>query len=223
MKSIEKYMDHTALKADTRLADIEKLAKEAMEYKFYAVCVNGAYIETVKEFLKDTDVKVAAVVGFPLGASTTESKVFETEDAIMKGADEVDMVINIGALKDGRYEYVLRDIKALVDVAKGKAIVKVIIETALLTDDEKIKVCELAKEAGAHFVKTSTGFSTAGATKEDVALMKKTVGPEIEVKASGGIRDMAKAKEVIAAGATRIGASSTVNIAKEFQNQENSK
>ena len=223
MKPIEKYMDHTALKADTRLADIEKLAKEAIKHKFYAICVNGAYIETAKELLKDTDVKIASVVGFPLGASTTESKVFETEDAIMKGADEIDMVINIGALKDGRYKYVLKDIKALVDVAKGKAIVKVIIETALLRDDEKIKVCELAKEAGAHFVKTSTGFSTAGATKEDVALMKKTVGPNIEVKASGGIRDMAKAKEVIAAGATRIGASSTVNIIKEFQNEQKNK
>ena len=223
MKSIEKYMDHTALKADTRLADIEKLAKEAMEYNFYAVCVNGTYIETAKELLKDTEVKVAAVVGFPLGASTTESKVFETEDAIMKGADEIDMVINIGALKDGRYKYVLKDIKAIVDVAKEKAIVKVIIETALLTDDEKVKVCELAKEAGAHFVKTSTGFSTAGATKEDVALMKKTVGPDIEVKASGGIRDWAKAKEVIAAGATRIGASASVNIVTEFETEQKRK
>ncbi len=220
MKSIEKYMDHTALKADTRLADIEKLVKEAKEYNFYAICVNGSYIETAKELLKDSDVKIAAVVGFPLGASTTESKIFETEDAIMKGADEIDMVINIGALKDGRYGYVLNDIKALVDVARGKAIVKVIIETALLSDDEKIKVCELAKEAGAQFVKTSTGFSSAGATKEDVALMKKTVGPDIEVKASGGIRDMAKAKEVIAAGATRIGASSTVNIVKEFRSEQ---
>jgi len=223
MKPIEKYMDHTALKADTRLADIEKLAKEAKEYNFYAICVNGTYVEAAKELLKDTDIKIASVVGFPLGASTTESKVFETEDAIMKGAEEIDMVINIGALKDGRYKHVLKDIKALVDVAKGKAIVKVIIETALLTDDEKIKACELAKEAGAQFVKTSTGFSTSGATKEDVALMKKTVGPDIEVKASGGIRDMAKAKEVIAAGATRIGASSTVNIVKEFQKEEKNK
>ncbi len=223
MKSIEKYMDHTALKADTRLADIEKLAKEAIEYNFYAVCVNGAYIEKVAEILKDTEVKVAAVVGFPLGASTTESKVFETEDAIIKGADEIDMVINIGALKDGRYKYVLQDIKALVDITKGKAILKVIIETALLTDDEKIKACELAKEAGTQFVKTSTGFSSAGATKEDVALMKKTVGSDIEVKASGGIRDWGKAKEVIAAGATRIGASASVNIVKEYQEEQKSK
>lgn len=223
MKSIEKYMDHTALKADTRLADIEKLAKEAIEYNFYAVCVNGSYIERVKELLKDTEVKVAAVVGFPLGASTTESKIFETEDAITKGADEIDMVINIGALKDSRYEYVLKDIKAIVDVAKDNAIVKVIIETALLTNDEKIRACELAKEAGAQFVKTSTGFSSDGATKEDVALMKNTVGPDIEVKASGGIRNWAKAKEVIAAGATRIGASASINIVKEFEKEQKDK
>lgn len=223
MKSIERYLDHTALKADTQLEDIEKLVAEAKEYNFYAVCVNGCYVEKAQELLKDSEVKIAAVVGFPLGAATTESKIFETEDAIMKGADEIDMVINIGALKDRRYDYVLRDIKGVVDIAKGKAIVKVIIETALLTDDEKIKVCELAKEAGAQFVKTSTGFSTAGATKEDVALMKKTVGPDIEVKASGGIRDYAKAKEVIAAGATRIGASASVNIYKEFQKEQKNK
>lgn len=223
MKSIERYLDHTALKADTQLEDIEKLVAEAKEYNFYAVCVNGCYVEKAQELLKDSEVKIAAVVGFPLGAATTESKIFETEDAIMKGAEEIDMVINIGALKDRRYDYVLRDIKGVVDIAKGKAIVKVIIETALLTDDEKIKVCELAKEAGAQFVKTSTGFSTAGATKEDVALMKKTVGPDIEVKASGGIRDYAKAKEVIAAGATRIGASASVNIYKEFQKEQKNK
>lgn len=220
MKSVEKYMDHTALKADTRLADIEKLTEEAIKHNFYAICVNGAYVEKARELLKDTEVKVAAVVGFPLGAATTESKVFETKDAILKGAEEIDMVINIGALKDQRYDYVFQDIKAIVDGAKGKAIVKVIIETALLTDEEKIKVCELAKEAGAQFVKTSTGFSSAGATKEDVALMKKTVGPDVEVKASGGIRDWAKAKEVIAAGATRIGASATVNIVREFKEEQ---
>ena len=220
MKSVEKYMDHTALKADTRLADIEKLTEEAIKHNFYAICVNGAYVEKARELLKDTEVKVAAVVGFPLGAATTESKVFETKDAILKGAEEIDMVINIGALKDQRYDYVFQDIKAIVDGAKGKAIVKVIIETALLTDEEKIKVCELAKEAGAQFVKTSTGFSSAGATKEDVALMKKTVGPDVEVKASGGIRDWAKAKEVITAGATRIGASATVNIVREFKEEQ---
>lgn len=223
MKSIERYLDHTALKADTQLEDIEKLVAEAKEYNFYAVCVNGCYVEKAQELLKDSEVKIAAVVGFPLGAATTESKIFETEDAIMKGAEEIDMVINIGAIKDRRYDYVLRDIKGVVDIAKGKAIVKVIIETALLNNDEKIKVCELAKEAGAQFVKTSTGFSTAGATKEDVALMKKTVGPDIEVKASGGIRDYAKAKEVIAAGATRIGASASVNIYKEFQKEQKNK
>ncbi|NBG88510.1 deoxyribose-phosphate aldolase [Isachenkonia alkalipeptolytica] len=223
MKSIEKYLDHTALKADTRLGDIEKLVKEAIEYNFYAVCVNGAYVEKAKELLKDTEVKVAAVVGFPLGASTTETKVFETENAIMKGAEEIDMVINISALKDGFHNYVFNDIKAVVDIAKGKAAVKVIIETALLSDDEKIKVCELAKEAKADFVKTSTGFSTAGATKEDVALMKKTVGPDVEVKASGGIRDFAKAKEMIAAGATRIGASASVDIVEEFEKEQKSK
>ncbi len=223
MKSIEKYLDHTALKADTRLSDIEKLAKEAREYNFYAVCVNGVYVEKAKALLKDTEVKVAAVVGFPLGASTTETKVFETEDAIMKGADEIDMVINIGALKDGLDKYVYNDIKAVMDVAKGRALVKVIIETALLTDDEKIKVCQLAKEADVDFVKTSTGFSEGGATKEDVALMKKTVGSGIEVKASGGVRDFPKAKEMIAAGATRIGASASVNIVEGFEKEQKGK
>lgn len=223
MKSIEKYLDHTALKADTRLEDIEKLAKEAKEYNFYAVCVNGAYVEKAKDLLDGTNVKVAAVVGFPLGACTTETKVFETEDAIMKGAEEIDMVINVGALKDGLYNYVYNDIKAVVDVAKERAAVKVIIETALLTHEEKVKVCELARKAEADFVKTSTGFSTAGATKEDVALMKKTVGPDIEVKASGGIRDFPKAKEMIAAGATRIGASASVNIVEEYEKEQKSK
>ena len=209
---ISKTIDHTLLKPDARKDGVEKLCKEAAEYKFKAVCVNPSHIELCKKLLKDTEVKVATVVGFPLGANTTETKVFETKDSVLKGADEIDMVINIGALKEGDHQLVENDIRAVVNACEGKAIVKVIIETCLLTDDEKRKACELSMSAGAHFVKTSTGFSTGGATVEDVALMKSVVGSNLEVKASGGVRDRETALLMIEAGATRIGTSSGIKI-----------
>lgn len=212
MMDISKAIDHTLLKPDASKAGIMKLCNEAALYGFKAVCVNPSHIVLCKELLKGTEVKVATVVGFPLGANTTETKVFETKDSVLKGADEIDMVINIGALKEGDYKLVEDDIKAVVDACRGQAIVKVIIETCLLTDDEKRKACELSMSAGAHFVKTSTGFSTGGATVEDVALMKSVVGDNLEVKASGGVRDRETAIKMIEAGATRIGTSSGIKI-----------
>ncbi|MEE6132018.1 deoxyribose-phosphate aldolase [Priestia aryabhattai] len=212
---ITKMIDHTLLKANATEEQITVLAKEAKEYSFASVCVNPTWVKKAAELLRDAqEVKVCTVIGFPLGANTPEVKAFETTNAIENGADEVDMVINIGALKDKNYELVERDIKAVVDAAKGKALVKVIIETCLLTDEEKVKACELSVKAGADFVKTSTGFSTGGATVEDIALMRKTVGPDLGVKASGGVRGLEDAKAMIEAGATRIGASSGVSIAK---------
>ncbi|PKG24713.1 deoxyribose-phosphate aldolase [Niallia nealsonii] len=214
-KNITNIIDHTLLKADATLEQITVLAQEAIQYSFASVCVNPTWVKKAAELLKDApEVKVCTVIGFPLGATTSEVKAFETTNAINNGADEVDMVINIGALKDKNYNLVLNDIKAVVNAAKDKALVKVIIETALLTEEEKVKVSELAVEAGADFVKTSTGFSTGGATAEDIALMRKTVGPEIGVKASGGVRGLEDAKAMVEAGATRIGASSGVSIAK---------
>ncbi|MCF6137975.1 deoxyribose-phosphate aldolase [Pseudalkalibacillus berkeleyi] len=212
--NIAKMIDHTALKPELNKEDIVKLANEAKEYNFASVCVNPTWVSTSYEILKDTDVKVCTVIGFPLGASTPETKAFETTNAIENGATEVDMVINISALKSKDYDLVEKDIKAVVDAAKGKALTKVIIETCLLTDDEKKQACELSVKAGADFVKTSTGFSTGGATPEDVALMRKVVGPEIGVKASGGVRGPESAKAMIDAGATRIGASSGISIVK---------
>jgi deoxyribose-phosphate aldolase len=212
-KNIAQLIDHTLLKAEATKAEVVKLLEEAKQYKFASVCINPTWVKTAAEFLRDTpDVKVCTVIGFPLGATTPEVKAFETKNAIENGATEVDMVINIGALKDQQYDLVEKDIKAVVDAAKGKVLTKVIIETCLLTDEEKVKACELAVKAGANFVKTSTGFSTGGATAEDVALMRKTVGPEIGVKASGGVRSLEDAEAVIKAGATRIGASSGVKI-----------
>lgn len=210
--NISKYIDHTVLKAETSEADVKKYCGEAKEHKFFSVCVNSSYVELVSNELKGTDVKVTAVVGFPLGATTSETKAFETKKALEKGADEIDMVINVGALKDKRNDYVLRDIQAVVDVAEGKAIVKVIIETALLTQEEKKIACELAKKAKADFVKTSTGFSTGGAVTEDIRLMREIVGEELGVKASGGIRDYKTAMIMINAGASRLGCSASVNI-----------
>ncbi|MFC3882974.1 deoxyribose-phosphate aldolase [Bacillus songklensis] len=210
--NIAKMIDHTVLKADTKKEQIVSICQEAKEYGFASVCVNPTWVELSAELLKGTDVKVCTVIGFPLGANTPETKAFETKDAIEKGATEVDMVINIGALKDKNDELVERDIRAVVEAAKGKALTKVIIETCLLTEEEKVRACELAVKAGADYVKTSTGFSTGGATVEDVALMRKTVGPDLGVKASGGVRDAQGAKEMIDAGATRIGASSGVAI-----------
>lgn len=208
-----KLFDHTILKADAGKDAVKKICEEAIEYGFMSVCVNGYYTSYVAELLSGSDVKVCTVVGFPLGQMATAAKAMEAKLAVEDGAEEVDMVINVGALKDGDYQLVLEDIKA-VKAACGQALLKVIIETCLLTDEEKIKACELSKEAGADFVKTSTGFSTGGATAEDVALMRKTVGPEMGVKASGGIRDKETAKRMVAAGASRLGTSATIAICK---------
>ena len=205
-------IDHTLLKADATKEQIQRLCEEAKQYHFASVCVNPTWVKYASELLQGTKVKVCTVIGFPLGSNTPEVKAFETKNAIENGAQEVDMVINIGALKDRDYELVERDIRAVTEVATGKALTKVIIETCLLTDEEKMRVCEIAVKAGTDFVKTSTGFSTGGATVEDVALMRKTVGPDIGVKASGGVRNKKDAKAVIEAGATRIGASAGISI-----------
>ncbi|MFP9126908.1 deoxyribose-phosphate aldolase [Niallia sp. BSM11] len=209
---IAKMIDHTLLKADATKEQVKTLCEEAKQYSFASVCVNPTWVQYASELLAGTEVKVCTVIGFPLGATTSATKAFETTNAIENGATEVDMVINIGALKDKNYDLVKEDIKAVVDAAKGKALTKVIIETSLLTDEEKEKACVLAVEAGTDFVKTSTGFSTGGATVEDIALMRKTVGPDIGVKASGGVRSSEDTEKMIAAGATRIGASSGVTI-----------
>ena len=208
---LNKYIDHTLLKADASQEQIETLIEEAKKYDFASVCVNPTWVNFAAQALKATDVKVCTVIGFPLGANTPELKAFVTSDAIQNGANGVDMVINIGALKSRNFDLVERDIRAVVEAAKG-TLVKVIIETCLLTDDEKVKACQIAQKAGADFVKTSTGFSTGGATVEDVALMRKTVGPDMGVKASGGARSYEDALAFIKAGATRIGASSGVAI-----------
>ena len=208
---LNKYIDHTLLKPDASQEQIETLIEEAKKYEFASVCVNPTWVSFAAQALKATDVKVCTVIGFPLGANTPELKAFETSDAIQNGANEVDMVINIGALKSRNFDLVERDIRAVVEAAKG-TLVKVIIETCLLTDDEKVKACQIAQKAGADFVKTSTGFSTGGATVADVALMRKTVGPDMGVKASGGARSYEDALAFIKAGATRIGASSGVAI-----------
>ncbi|RDY71996.1 deoxyribose-phosphate aldolase [Halobacillus sp. SY10] len=211
-QNLAKMIDHTQLKPDTQKDKITQICKEAKEQNFASVCVNPHWVSYCAELLEGTDVKVCTVIGFPLGATTKETKAFETKQAIEKGATEVDMVINIGELKSGNKQLVQQDIEAVVREAEGKAIVKVIIETSLLTEDEKVAACELAKAAGADFVKTSTGFSGGGATVEDISLMRKTVGPEMGVKASGGVRDYEGAKAMIEAGATRIGASSGIAI-----------
>lgn len=210
---LNKYIDHTILKPETTKEQVAQILAEAKEYDFASVCVNPTWVAYAAQELKDSDVKVCTVIGFPLGANTPAVKAFETKDAIENGADEIDMVINIGALKSKNDELVLEDIKAVVE-ASGDKLVKVIIETCLLTEEEKVKACQLSKEAGADFVKTSTGFSTGGATVEDVALMRKTVGSDMGVKASGGARSYEDAIAFIEAGATRIGASSGVAIMK---------
>lgn len=210
--ALNQMIDHTILKADAKEEDVLRIIEEAKQYNFFSVCINPCWVALAKEQLTETSVDVCTVIGFPLGANTSEVKAYEATDAINNGATEVDMVVNVGALKSGQYKKVLKDIQAVVDAAKGKALVKVIIETALLTDEEKVKVCKLAKEAGADFVKTSTGFSTGGATIADVKLMRETVGPDMGVKASGGIHNEAEAKAMIEAGATRIGTSAGVAI-----------
>lgn len=216
-KNYASYIDHTALKADTTKEQILSLCEEAKTYSFASVCVNPSWVKTSSECLDGSPVKVCTVIGFPLGASTTAVKKFETSDAINNGATEIDMVINIGALKSGDDATVKEDIVAVVEAAKGSAIVKVIIETSLLTDIEKRKACELAVSAGADFVKTSTGFSTGGATVEDIKLMRAVVGPVMGVKASGGVRSFSDMEMMIEAGATRIGASSGVQIMQGLQ------
>lgn len=206
-----KLFDHTILKADATRKDVKRVCDEAMAYSFCSVCVNSYYVPYVANLLHGSDVKICSVVGFPLGAMSTRAKALEAKIAVMDGADEIDMVINVGALKDRDYSVVLEDIKAVKE-ACGEHILKVIIETCLLTDDEKVKACELAKEAGADFVKTSTGFSSAGAKVEDVRLMRETVGHDMGVKASGGIHDKEFAKELVDAGANRLGTSATIDI-----------
>ena len=208
-----KLFDHTILKADAGLEAVKKICEEAKEYDFMSGCVNSYYTAYVAQQLKGTDVKVCTVVGFPLGQMSTRAKAAETAIAVEDGAQEIDMVINVGALKDKLYDVVLSDIRE-VKKACGNALLKVIIETCLLTDEEKVKACELAKEAGADFVKTSTGFSTGGAKAEDVALMRKTVGSDMGVKASGGIRDKETAESMLKAGASRLGTSATIAICK---------
>ena len=220
-KPLNKYFDHTLLKADATTEQIDLLCSEALKYDFYSVCENSCNVAQCKDALEGSDVKIAAVVGFPLGACTTATKVFETEEACRDGASEIDMVINIGALKEGGEEFVYEDIKAVVDAAaKYDAIVKVIIETCLLTDEQKETACRLSEEAKAAFVKTSTGFSTGGATEDDVALMRKIVGERLSVKASGGIRNYDTVMAMIAAGADRIGASASVAVMEDSKKRQ---
>ena len=210
---LNKYIDHTLLKQDATENQIDCLLSEAKAYDFASVCVNPTWVEHAKKGLEGTDVKVCTVVGFPLGATTSAVKAFETKEAIQNGADEIDMVINVGALKSGNLALVESDICAVVE-ASGDKLVKVIIETCLLTDQEKVVACQLAQKAGADFVKTSTGFSTGGATIADVKLMRETVGPDMGVKAAGGARSYADALAFVEAGATRIGTSAGVVILK---------
>jgi deoxyribose-phosphate aldolase len=207
------FIDHTLLKPDATAAQIEKLCAEAREHKFFSVCVNSSRVAEARHFLEGSDVKVASVVGFPLGAMSTDAKRFETEAAIDDGALEIDVVLNVGRLKDGEDKYVLRELCDVVEAADEHT-VKVILETCLLTDEQKIRACRMAVESGAHFVKTSTGFSTGGATVADVKLMRATVGPDFGVKASGSIRDTKAALAMIEAGATRLGTSAGVAIVK---------
>ncbi len=210
-QDIAPFIDHTLLKPNVKEEEITQLCNEAREFGFAAICINPSYVPLAATLLAKTPVKICTVVGFPLGSMTTEAKAFETRDAVAKGADEIDVVINVGKLKSGDYQYVVEDIKAVVKAAQHRT-VKVIIEAAMLTDDEKVAACILAKAGGAQFVKTSTGFGPGGATAHDVALMRRTVGAEMGVKAAGGIRDLATAAEMVKAGATRIGASASIQI-----------
>ena len=210
-EELASYIDHTLLKPEASREQIRAVCNEAKQYHFASVCVNPCWIPLIAEELKGSGVSVCCVIGFPLGASLSSVKAFEAREAVAAGAQEIDMVINIGAVKSGGWELVREDIAA-VNAAKGTAKLKVIIETCLLTDEEKVRVCQIAKEVGADFVKTSTGFSTGGATVHDVELMRKTVGPEMGVKASGGVRTLADALAMIEAGASRLGASAGVKI-----------
>ena len=217
MYNIAKYIDHTVLKATTTSKEVEKLCLEAKEYGFYSVCVNGCFVKECKELLKDSDVKIAAVVGFPLGAMTKTAKVFEAREAIANGANEIDMVINVGKLIEGDSKYVEDEIREIKE-AIGENVLKVIIETCYLNEEQKMLACELSLNTNADFVKTSTGFGTAGATFEDVILMKKMVGDNAEVKASGGVKSYETAEKYIELGATRLGTSSGIDIIKGAKN-----
>lgn len=208
-----RLIDHTILKADARREDVERICKEAKEYHFKSACINPCWVKYAHELLKGTDTAVCTVIGFPLGATSTKSKVAETACAVEDGADEIDMVINIGWLKDNENDLVREEIRAIKEACDGK-LLKVIIETCLLSEEEKVRACLLSKEAGADFVKTSTGFSTGGATAEDVKLMRETVGPDMGVKASGGIQNRADAEKMVLAGATRLGCSKGVKIVR---------
>ncbi|MEN0059037.1 MAG: deoxyribose-phosphate aldolase [Bdellovibrio sp.] len=208
---LNQYIDHTLLKAEASTAQIEKLCQEALTHQFFSVCVNSSFVSHCASLLKGSSVKVCCVVGFPLGAMEMQSKAYETQRAVENGAHEIDMVLHVGALKEGRLQYVQDDIKAVVTAAKGRT-VKVILETALLNDEQKVAACKAAQAAGAHFVKTSTGFGGGGATIEDIKLMRSSVNTSMEVKASGGIKDLAQAQALIAAGASRLGTSSGVAI-----------
>lgn len=212
-ESIARMIDHTLLKPEATKQQVEELCAEAKQYSFASVCINPSYVKLCAQLLRDTTVKVCTVIGFPLGATSTQAKSFEAEQAIRDGAREVDMVINVGMLKSGEYDFVERDIAAVTSTAhKFDVLTKVIIETGLLTDEEKVKACILAKRAKADFVKTSTGFAKGGATAGDIALMRRVVGPDLGVKASGGVRTLEQAKALIESGADRIGASASVKI-----------
>ncbi len=215
VKTLARYIDHTLLKPEATIVDIKKLCMEAQNFRFASVCVHPIFVKACKRLISNPEIKICTVIGFPLGASITRVKVFETQTAIQDGAEEIDMVMQIGMLKSKSFQYVEKDINEVVNAAKNKAIVKVILETCLLDQEEKIKACEIAKRAGAHFVKTSTGFNKEGAKTEDVRLMRQVVGDVFGVKAAGGIRDYKKAMEMIRAGANRIGASASVDILKE--------
>ncbi len=214
-RELAAYFDHTILKPDATAENVRKICDEALSHHFFSVCVNPVHVGLVREALTGSDVKVCSVVGFPLGANTPGLKALETRQAVKDGAGEIDMVINVGALKSGDLDWVSKDIEAVVTAAKG-ALVKVIIETCLLSREEKIQACEVSRNAGAHFVKTSTGFAGGGATVEDVALMKSIVGDDLKVKASGGIKNLSDTLDMIKAGADRIGASAGVAIMKEM-------
>ncbi|MBC7428855.1 MAG: deoxyribose-phosphate aldolase [Bacteriovorax sp.] len=219
LDTISRSIDHTLLKPDATIAQIHMLIEEAKQHRFFSVCVNPSYVATCAELLKGSGVQVCTVVGFPLGANSTAAKAFETAHAIKDGADEIDMVINIGALKSQKLLLVEEDIRDVVYAAEGK-VVKVIIETSLLTNEEKVMACQLSEKAGANFVKTSTGFSGGGATVEDIVLMKENVSTTIGIKASGGIRDLESAKKMLAAGATRLGTSAGVTIVRGLASQD---
>lgn len=217
--SLASYIDHTLLKADATSAGIEKLCAEAREHRFFSVCVNGVWVPYCKELLAGSGVKISVVCGFPLGANAPEVKAFEAAHAAEQGANEIDMVLQIGQLLEGRYAQVEEDIRQVVKAVEGKAIVKVIFETGFLNEEQKITACKLSEQAGAHYVKTSTGFGPGGATVEDIKLMRASVSAHIGVKASGGVRDLATAQQMIAAGATRLGTSSGIAIVSGLAGQ----